>query len=552
SPPNPDVSSTPAGAPSVAFPVTLQRVLTVVGGLLWLVSLRALWVRLREPIGIYDEGILLTNAEMVLAGKVAYRDFYTNYPPGTFLLLGGLFKLFGPSILVERWVGLVGRVACGLLAGVLAGRLSGSRFSAVTAGLVTLWLSTIGAMAFAYVLALPVALLAVLLLLRAREEGGRGAHVVAGVVLGLVSWLRHDLFAVMAVMLGVGVGVLVLKQRAWRAEARREWAWAGWVVAGAALVVVPFWLPWLVLTGPMQVLNDLYFDQVRYTMPGRVLPMPPLFQLGEGGLPLPLPALLRSPLEGAVALTLLGPVLGILAVVWPWRGSDRARMGAAMMVALSLAVLPQMMGRTDIWHAVYTVAPAVVLLGAWVERLSTSTTRPWVLQAVAVLVLSLALWPARESLAPTPPSDSPAFPGVARADGLPSPLPSPVAESRREVLSFIEQNSRPDEPIYVGLTDHRFIFINEMELYFLSGRIGATRYMQFDPNVINRLDVQQRMAEELEAAGVRVAVLSGLVSGWVEPNDTRKEGADFLDKYLKEHFEVVREVPPYVLMLRRP
>jgi hypothetical protein len=527
-------------------------VLEVAGYLLWAVALRSLWVKLREPIGIYDEGILLTDAEMVLAGKVAYRDFYTNYPPGVFLMLAGLFKLFGSSILVERGAGLLGRVACGVLAGAVAGRLSGARFSAVAAGLVTLWLATIGTMAFAYVLAVPVALGAVLLFLRAREQGSRGAYVWAGLVLGLVSWLRHDLFAVMAVVAGAGGVFVAVKQKAWSAEARKDWGWVGWLVLGTALAVVPFWLPWLALAGPKQVMDDLYFDQVRYTMPGRVLPLPNLFALGdESGLPLPLPALLRSPLEGAVTLTLLGPVLALLALLWPGRDAGRGRLGAALMGVVSLAVLPQMMGRTDIWHAVYTVPPAALLVGVWVNRLSASGSRPWGRGAVAVAAFLLVLWPARAHLMPAPGPDAPNFPGLARANELPCPIP-PIAESRRAVLSFIQENSRPGEPIYVGVTDHRFIFVNEMELYFVADRIGATRYMQFDPNVINRLDVQEQMARELDAAGVRVVVLSGLVAGWDEPNDIRKQGADFLDRYLKENFEVVREVPPYVLMLRRP
>ena len=38
-------------------------------------------------IGAYDEGILLTGADLILRGQLPYRDFYTNYPPGIFLLI---------------------------------------------------------------------------------------------------------------------------------------------------------------------------------------------------------------------------------------------------------------------------------------------------------------------------------------------------------------------------------------------------------------------------------------------------------------------------------
>ncbi len=51
-----------------------------------------------------DEGHLLQFADMIAHGGELYRDA-TVYPlPGSFYLLAGLFKIFGPSILLSRWV----------------------------------------------------------------------------------------------------------------------------------------------------------------------------------------------------------------------------------------------------------------------------------------------------------------------------------------------------------------------------------------------------------------------------------------------------------------
>lgn len=50
----------------------------------------------------YDEGLILVGATRVLSDDIPYRDFYSIYGPGQFYVLAALFKVFGPSVLVER------------------------------------------------------------------------------------------------------------------------------------------------------------------------------------------------------------------------------------------------------------------------------------------------------------------------------------------------------------------------------------------------------------------------------------------------------------------
>src|SRR5687767_12680181 len=69
----------------------------------------------------YDEGILLTGADLVLRGQVPYRDFYSNYPPGIFLVIAGLWKVFGVHAILLRVVGLAAHLAIALTGARLAG-----------------------------------------------------------------------------------------------------------------------------------------------------------------------------------------------------------------------------------------------------------------------------------------------------------------------------------------------------------------------------------------------------------------------------------------------
>src|SRR5262245_31432712 len=90
---------------------------------------------------------------------------------------------------------------------------------------------------------------------------------------------------------------------------------------------------------------------------------------------------------------------------------------------------------------------------------------------------ALLLLPVREQLSAPRPHGPPAFPDLARSSGV----EDPVAAQRHAVLAFLAENGRPGDPLFVGSVDHRFIFVNEMDLYFLADRVGSTRYMQFDP-----------------------------------------------------------------------
>jgi hypothetical protein len=92
-----------------------------------------LWARLPGVNGafdFFDQGLILTNAQLMLRGELPYRDFYTNYGPGIFLAVAGLWKVFGIAhlALAMRLLALLAYVAIALLGGRLAAGWPGGRF----------------------------------------------------------------------------------------------------------------------------------------------------------------------------------------------------------------------------------------------------------------------------------------------------------------------------------------------------------------------------------------------------------------------------------------
>jgi hypothetical protein len=125
-----------------------------------------------------------------------------------------------------------------------------------------------------------------------------------------------------------------------------------------------------------------------------------------------------------------------------------------------------------------------------------------------------------------------------------------AAADRGAVLAFLGARGRPGDPVFVGCRDHRFPIVSEMDLYFLADRMGATRYMQFDPGLIGRVEVQREMIRDLEATRPAVAVLSSR-SIRSEPARDGSSGATLLDEYLASRYLPVASAGPYLLLERR-
>jgi hypothetical protein len=515
-------------------PLLYRGVLEGAGLVGLVLAVLATWSEFYRPIGAFDEGVVLTNAQLLLKGAVPYRDFYTNYPPGIFALLAALFAIVGQSVSVERVLGLALHLAVAGLAGRLAGRLLGQRISLLVVGLAMTWLTVLDMPTYAWLAGLSLALLACELWEVARARGRPLGYALVGVTLGLLSWFRHDLFIYFTLVLGLFASVW-LAPRLWRGQ-RRELFAPGSPLQGtpivcvaAAVVTAILWLPIIGLAGIERVTHDLYFDQVRYTMPARVLPLPSLsaFYPLAG---LPLPVFVLAAFQGSVLLTLAGPVLALGALLWPRGAGLKNRSSVFCLAALTIAVVPQMMGRTDLWHAVFTVTPALVVSVLWLaggpER-RWSALRAWPLALLGAVFLYM---PVRDQLGRV--RNLPATPPpiqVARAGRTPIDGPYHAA------LAFIAKHSREDDPIYVGVLDHRWTLMNNMDLYFLADRRGATRYMQFDPGLNNREDVQRSMISELEQTRPKVAILVN-VGQWNEPNESVEMGSGLLDKYLRRNY----------------
>jgi hypothetical protein len=363
----------------------------------------------------------------------------------------------------------------------------------------------------------------------ADREVTLGRAALTGFAFGSASAFRHDVFVYLCCGLSLVVVIALVRRKVTMNAANARPA--GLFVLGGLVPVALVWIPAFVRAGFRQIAADLYFDQVRWVLPARMMPLPRLF-----------PNLFFDSRAAAAVLMLTAPLLAIAG----WRITEgRARLAVIFVGIFAVLLLPQSLGRSDLIHLVYGVTPALVLVGGMMDRFARSSSTPrvrgsrvplvWLVIAVVPIFVG-TIGDARENVR----GDVPWWR---------SP-PMVSAAARAEVLSFIADNSAPGEPIYVGVTDHRRVIISEVDLYYLADRPGGVRRMQFDPSMKTRAEEQQLMIAQLESKHVRVAVLSDACY-WDEPNRSREWGSPSLDDYLRDHFDIKKVVGPYHLLLRR-
>jgi hypothetical protein len=481
-------------------------------------AVRALLHQGLEPLGVYDEGLLFTNAQMMMDGHVPYRDFYSNYPPGIFQVVRFVMTLSSAPVWTMRLLALGVRLASAFGAAWLVGRVRRGPPCLATATVVLVLQSRLGLVPYGYTFA--VLLLLTTIATWPPPSAPRWQRVASGILVGCLSYLRHDLFVyVMVPWVAVEALWWIARKRSLFFGRPRELA--DFAIGGASTAVV-LWLPIFLHADFSRVVHDLALDQVALVMPARTLPIPPLNVVRHlGALNLTLPDLLVDPFLLALLLTAIGIGAAVYAAIRALRASgnltSESRL-ATLVAVCAVATLPQALGRTDYWHVAFglplVLAAAFSMLGRRVAQLvALVALLPWFAQKVPFIGIedAMRLWRA----------DDTAF----------------ITKERSDVTQFVQSQTRRGEPIFVGCVSHRRIVMNALDVYYLAQRPGATRYMQFDPGLATTLKGQSEMVRDLKRTQPHLVLRSAFCL-LEEPNASRFDGSGLLDDYLSATYEL--------------
>ena len=468
---------------------------------------------LLRPISPHDEGLMLQAGTRIAHGQWPYRDFWTNYPPGQALVLAGLDKLFGVSLLSWRILRVIVDTTCALLAFRLALRSGAARPWALLA-----WLGVAGAMAWPTGPGPnpPALLLAFAALVLAPRR-----PAVAGVVAGLAILFRLEIGAAAA------LGVLIVAPPDRRAR-----------TAIAALVTAAVTLAPFLITDPGAMVHDtIGFLQIQGL---QRLPLPidyhgPLrpTKLLEFYFPL---ILLAAAAVGAEALTVASRTRE--------RSGDRTALG---LVPLALVGVAYLLGRPDEFHLAPLSAVLAVLLAA-----AAATTRRGPLRAVLAVALALiavAGLERRAGQALHPPAAA-GVPGPAGAGVHTSPAD---ARSLRQLRATVNRLTRPGQPIFVANPRFDRVRVGDPLLYIILGHPNPTRYDVMQPGLVTTARVQREIVASLRRSHTRLVVrwLNPTASARENDGARRSSGVHILDRYLAAAFRRDARYGDYEVLVAR-
>jgi hypothetical protein len=461
---------------------------------------------LLAQLSSYDGGLAGSAGTFLLHGELPYRDFWWLYGPGAPVVVGALTAILGPSVFLLRLLGL-------LLVGVQAAlgyAFLRDRMPHLAAALIAI--SAVGMPAFvlgieisAWSLALTLALAGVLI-----RSRGSGNALSAGLLIGAAFTVRFDVGAY-ALLAALAVG-----------DRRR-------LLIGFTILAIPV-VALAIATTP---LSDLYVQLIWFPLFGTRLYRS-----------MPLPALDSAvAIEGVIAAVIVPKVAIVLAAA---RLIQRRAGDAPLLVMTIFAGLCQLqtLSRADIFHQAQASLPGYLVLG-WIAAGSLTPIRARVPRRQAYRRLGV-------------------FAGVAGACAvslilsalsLPAAQRGPLNPDDRGLVAAIRTviaNTTRDQPVFVGLTEHRITLVNDVLAYYLADRRAGVRVAMFNPGVTNIDATQAEMVASLKASQTPIMLLAYRSAHDSESSNwSSRFGSTILDTYIGQTYSETCRFGAFRILARR-
>lgn len=535
------------------------RTIWLMSTTVFLVSFLSLFLGMDRRCGLYDEGIVLTGAMRVAAGYVPHKDFYANYGPAEFYILAWLFKLFGPSVFVERVFDLF--IKAGIVTACFAWCAVYCRKSIAILTALVCWIWLFSFLWYGPPV-MPTVLLSLVgsaLFLSAyvcRKSSWR--FIAAGTITGLTALFRYD----------VGFGLLVahlcfiaIKALSANGQVRQNLRSAILTVcqyiAGTAIIFVPPALMYLAVAPIHSFIFDIVIYPSKYYARARNLPFPGIHLHSISSLVVYLPIIVTGLLVGLLFLNYGRKQQNDFR--FPASFSFNYGLNSSLVLLGLLIVISYVKGlvRVGPFHMFLSIAPALIVLAIFLEHnrsynlgfrslIILTVVFVAVITAVPVRARTMELFRAHSAVLSeliSPPGPA-SIKNLTSWCGAPNPLHTGlcflVDADHIKAINFIDSHTSPNDSLYVGLPHHDRIWGNDILTYFATQRMPAPDWYHFDPDLQTRADIQQEMIREIRSKTVPYILLDSEFDDTHEPNDSSKNsGVTLLDDFIRTNYRQV-------------
>lgn len=446
----------------------------------------------------FDGGISSSAATFTLHGLLPYRDYWLLYGPLSGLLLAIPTAILGPSIELLRALGIV-VFGCLAIIAYRVARVWAARGPAIALSVsaVVMVPAILSLDVSAWPIAMTLALSAIYVSIGTNRSG-----LLIGLLVGLSLLSRLDV--------GVYALVAVLLVRA-----RRD------VMMGFALIAVPFIAFLLATTAPSALFEQLIWYPIVGPRQFRGL-AGPVVDLGQ-----PIVAMFALPLVILPRLAILLAAIRLIQVGVTRRWDQTATKLLSLAVFATACQL-QTIGRADLEHFAQAATPSIVLLAVWFPTARPALSRFAVLVAMTAACVVVGL-------------TGHMFHGGSAA----------YDRNLLATSSWLQDATRPDDRIFVGLTSHQFAVSNPLIVYYLADRAAAVHDTMFNPGITNTDWGQARMVSDLERTSPTYLVLDRVMANLRElAEGSRIAGSTSLDAFISANYHPVCDMDDLVIEAR--
>ncbi len=574
--------------------------------LVLILSVGYLYGSIRIGYNIYDEGIVVYGADRVLKGDIPYRDFWTMYAPGQFYTVALIFKFFGTNLFVTRIYSATINLLLVLLVYFIVKKVSGYRMALLSFILSTLWM---GGWGLFHSSPTPAgtfwSLFSLLFVVDFLCRRNHLSLFIGGILTGITAIFRHDIGGYTFISSTVVLLPYIYLKVADRSVRRTISVWLRYL-AGTAISFGPFAIYFLVKVPIRDLIFDLIIFPARVFPRVRDLPYPPfalnfysfLFYFPIiiyilGGIFILLNISRLKDLDGKDWSSILFWIIGVFFFNQAWVRSDVPHLLPTIIPAIMLLTSLYKSNLIRLWgREGYTVKTIILFLALLlVLSLYRNALRglvvtvyilPLVLGTVLILVISIPIklrsWfkegflklPSQIlsvilsllillSFVNTELKNLPVW--LFFSFSKPGLVPSQLNRARGiyvfgdqeyfplTAIRFIQANTKPDEPIFVGNSRHDRIFVNDIMFYFLAERHSATKYHELHPGLATTEEVQLEIIDELKRKNVKFIVLWSGAENVTEPNESSlSSGVTLLDDFIRMNYAPVMYFGPYKIL----
>lgn len=498
----------------------------------------------------YDEGMTAYGAALLLDGGLLYRDFNIHEFPGQYYLLAAVFKMFGISINVQRLfaIAILTLLTCSIY--VLINKLA-SKKTALLAFFLSLSLLKIYMVyARAVQTATFFSILTCFPLVNFIYSDKKKWLIIAGIFTGITVLFRQDFgfYTFIAVFLIIGLKQLEsCISKNWVIRLKLVFARELYLLLGICLVLVPTSIYFI----QNHTMKNLIFNTI-------IFPLTVLYKDNPQLRPFPILSLRLSTLVFYLPLfVFLLIALRLLVDGWHAKSRDyKKNLCLLLFLLLGIGFFNYCRSYCCISHLLYAMIFAILLFVFLYEDFCKKVLSRIVpvyrnffeimvfLVVSGLLFYSIKPFIVRSMFLQTKENKL----DIVRLRGFYDD--SELAKSQVAAIKYIQNNTSPDEKIFVGNERHDKVVNSDVVFYFLSARYSATKYCELN-NGTTKKAIQNKIIADIKKNKIKYIILCSVFSNSLESyENVHSSGIKELDNFIQKNYKIEKVFGPYVILKR--